>query len=123
MRFSKVTAIIPRESLERVECTLRELGVPAITVTRAKGYGEYKNFFTHDWKVGTARIEIFTTRGEAEPIALAIVDAAHTEFSGAAGIVAILPVERLYHIRTGALATEADICCCRDNARQDQDVP
>lgn len=123
MRFRKVTAVIPRESLERVERALREKGVPAITVTQAMGYGEHKNFFVNDWKVGTARIEVFTTRDEAEPIASAIMSAAHTELEGAAGIVAILPVQQLYHIRTCAPATEADVCCCRDDsASEGQDT-
>jgi len=123
MQFRKVTAVIPRESLEQVERALREIGVPAITVTQAKGYGEHKNFFAHDWKVGTARLEIFTTCDEAEPIALAIMNAAHSEIEGTAGIVAILPVQQLYHIRTRAPATEADVCCCRDaSTREGQDT-
>jgi nitrogen regulatory protein PII len=122
VKFRKITAFVPRESLERVELALREMGVPAITVTQAKGYGEYKNFFAHDWKVGTARIEIFTTSDEAEPIASTIMDAAHAEHDGAAGIVAILPVEQLYHIRTRAPASEADIRCGREDSSRPDEV-
>lgn len=114
MKFRKITAVVPRVSLEHVERALREMGVLAITVTQAKGYGEYKNFFTQDWKVGTARIEIFTTCDEAESIASAIMDAAHTGLEGA-GIVPILPVQQLYRIRTRTAATDADICCCTDD--------
>ncbi len=116
MKFRKVTAIIPRESLNRVENALRERGVPAITVTQAKGYGEYKDFFARDWKVGAARIEIFATCDEAERIASVIMDAAHTTAGGAAGIVAILPVEQIFHVGKRAPATDADICCCQDAA-------
>ena len=116
MKFRKVTAVIPRESLNSVERALRETGIPAITVTQAKGYGEYKNFFARDWKVGTARIEIFTTCDEAERIASVIMNAAHSVVAGAAGIVAILPVQQLFHVGKRAPATEADICSCQDSA-------
>lgn len=115
MEFRKVTAVIPREALRGVEKALRDFGVPAVTVTPAKGYGEYKNFFSPDWKVATARIEIFTTRAEAEAIAQAIMNGAHSEIEGS-GLVAILPVEQLYHIRTRSPATDDEICCRRERS-------
>lgn len=48
MDFRKVNAIIRSDALEKVEQRLHELGVPGISVTRVKGYGEYKNFYTND---------------------------------------------------------------------------
>lgn len=99
MELRDVVAIIPTLSLERVEKKLQEIGVRAITVIRAKGYGEHPNFFTPDWLKDQVKIEIFAERERAEVIAAAILDAAHPGSSGG-GIVAILPVDKVYSIRS-----------------------
>jgi len=107
----KVTAIIRVMVLEQVEERLKDLGVSGITVTRVKGYGEYANFFRSDWTVEHARIEIFVWRERAEEIARAIVEAAHTGVPGD-GLVAVLPVEAVYHVRTGEAVTRHDLGGC-----------
>jgi len=99
MNYRKVTAIIRRDVLEKVECILQAMGVQGISVTKVKGYGEYADFYSSDWMVSHARIEIFTDKAQAEPIAQAIMNSAHVGVEGD-GIVAILPVEKLYRIRT-----------------------
>lgn len=101
MQFRKVTAIIRRDVLEKVETQLQALGVPGISVTKVKGYGEYADFYSRDWLTSHMRIEIFTTEECAEPIANAIMGSAHSG-QGGDGIVAILPVEQLYRIRSHA---------------------
>ncbi|MDZ4142468.1 MAG: P-II family nitrogen regulator [Methylotenera sp.] len=98
MQFRKITAIIRSEALEKVEQRLQKLGVPGISVTRVKGYGEYANFYTHDWMATNARIEIFSTAKRAEEIARAIMEVANSGTPGD-GIVAVLPVEKIYNIR------------------------
>lgn len=98
--MKKITAIVRRDLLEQVENRLKSLGVPGITVTAVKGYGEYANFFSHDWLVPHAKIDIFATDTEAHKIAAAIVEAARTGAAGD-GIVAIGPTESVVHIRTG----------------------
>lgn len=98
MRWEKLTAIVRRDALERVERRLQELGVEGISVAAVKGYGEYANFFRHDWLVPHARIEIFTAPGRAREIAEAIMSVAHTGTPGD-GLVAILPVAEIYRIR------------------------
>ena len=99
MEFRKVTAIIRPGSLEKVEKALQALNVPGISVTKVKGYGEYANFYTPDWMLTHARVEVFIGQHRAEEVATAIMDAAHTGMEGD-GIVAVLPVESVYHIRT-----------------------
>ncbi len=99
MDYRKVTAIIRREVLEKVERKLQEIGVQGISVTKVKGYGEYTDFYSRDWMVSHARVEIFTSEAEAEAIAQAIMEAAHVGQEGD-GIIAVLPVEKLYRIRT-----------------------
>ena len=98
MELRDVVAIIPTISLESVEKRLQEIGVRGITVIRAKGYGEHPNFFAPDWLRDQVKIEIFAERDRAEVIAAAILDAAHPGSSGG-GVVAILPVEKVFSIR------------------------
>lgn len=98
MDFRKVTAIFRPGRLEAVEEKLRSMDVPGISVTKVKGYGEYANFYQPDWMCEYVRVEIFIGNNKAEKIAEAIVEVAHTGVDGD-GIVAVLPVESVYHIR------------------------
>jgi nitrogen regulatory protein P-II 1 len=99
VELRKVTAIIRSAMLETVETRLQDIGVHGLSVSHIKGYGEYANFFTHDWLVTHSRIEIFAEKERAEQIARMIVEAAHT--GGAEdGLVVILPVEKAFRIRT-----------------------
>lgn len=100
-RFAKLTAIIRASALERVEQRLQELGAPGLTVSRVKGYGEDPNFFTRDWLGDQVRLEIFVEQARAAALVEAIIETARTGAAGD-GIVAVLPVEALYHVRTGA---------------------
>lgn len=108
MRFRNVTAIIRSDALEKVEQRLHELGVPGISVTRVKGYGEYKNFYSRDWITTHARVEIFIPAPRADEIAQAIMDAAYSGVAGD-GIVVVLPVEKIYKIRNRAEVPPDDL--------------
>lgn len=99
MDFRKVTAIIRPDALEKVETALKSLSVPGVSVTKVKGYGEYMDFYTPDWMCSHVRVEVFIGRHRAEDVANAVMQAAHTGLEGD-GIVAVLPVEAVYHIRT-----------------------
>lgn len=96
--YCKVVAIIQSDVLDKVERRLQELGVPGISVTRVKGYGEYADFYSHDCMTTHARVEVFTAAERADPIAQGIMDAAHSGEKGG-GIVAVLPVSKIYRIR------------------------
>lgn len=100
MGWCKITAIVRRMVLETVEQQLQALGVPGITVSHVKGYGEYKDFYARDWSITHARIEIFTGRDDAERIVDTILAVAASGEPGD-GIIAILPVDAVYRIRTG----------------------
>lgn len=108
----EVTAIVRVEALETVERRLQDLRVPGITVTKVKGYGEYADFFAHDWMTEYARIEIFLKRERADEIAQAIMDAAHTGGPGD-GIIVVLPVESIYRIRNKEVATSDELGGCK----------
>jgi nitrogen regulatory protein P-II 1 len=95
----KIVAIIRNEALEKVEGRLVDMRVKGISVTRVKGYGEYANFLNPDWMVTHSRLEIFAEQARVDEIVAAVMEAAHSGMEGD-GIVAIIPVEKLYRIRT-----------------------
>ena len=107
MEIRMIVAMIRRDRLEEVEKALQAIGVERINVTKAKGYGEYQDFFARSWMVEEVRIEVYTRAEEVERIAKAIMDAAHTGLPGD-GVLAVMPVERFYLVRTRAEATPED---------------
>jgi nitrogen regulatory protein P-II 1 len=108
MKCKKIVAIFRTLELEKVERKVQELGVRGVSVTRVKGYGEYSNFFSRDWMVTHARLEVFVNTSRAEEIARAIMEAAHTGIPGD-GLIAIIPVEQIYRIRTKSEARPEEI--------------
>ena len=99
MTMRKVTAIFRQSMLDKVEQALQERGIHGFSITSVRGCGEYMNFYSKDLTISHARIEIFVEMDKAEDIANTIMKASHIGQPGD-GIVAILPVETLYHIRT-----------------------
>jgi nitrogen regulatory protein P-II 1 len=102
--FSLIIANIRSDKLNEVEKSLERLGVERINVCKAKGFGEYHNFFAPNWLTSEVRVEIFTKKHEVEAITTAIMEAAHTGVPGD-GVVAVLPIDKLYLIRTRSEAT------------------
>lgn len=107
MDIKEVVAFIRRDRLEEVERKLRVVGVERINVSKVKGYGEYHDFFTRDWMVEEVRVDIFTRAHAVDAIVAAIMDGAHTGLPGD-GVVAVMPVEKFYLIRTRAEATPSE---------------
>ncbi len=99
MNFKKVTAIFRSDSCKKVEQRLQEIGVHGFSITKVKGYGEYADHYSDDWLVTHARIEIFTEASMVEEITETIMEAAHVGLEGD-GIIAVIPVDMLYRIRT-----------------------
>lgn len=99
MSFVKIVAIIRPDVLEKVESSLKQANVPGVSMTPVEGYGEYANFFRHDLMAQHIKVEIFIGKAHATEIAEKIMNAAHTGIDGD-GIVAVIPVDSVYHIRT-----------------------
>jgi nitrogen regulatory protein P-II 1 len=99
MEIRRVTAIIRSNALEKVEKDLQALGVPGMSVSKVKGYGEYADFFSPNWMVTHVRVEVLIGQHRVDEIVRQIMDAAHTGMEGD-GIVAVSPVESVYSIRT-----------------------
>ena len=99
MELRKVVAIIRSRFLGDVEERLKKIGVKGLTVTRVKGYGEDKAILAQDWLGTHARIEIYIEKSKAEKIAKVVMEVAHTGGAGD-GIVCIIPVEKIFRVRT-----------------------
>ncbi|MEO7812791.1 MAG: P-II family nitrogen regulator [Usitatibacter sp.] len=104
MDIKLIIATFPRERLDDVERRLQAIGVERVDVSKVRGYGEYRNFYSRDWMVDEVRLDIFTRHDEVEAIVASIMDGAHTGEPGD-GIVAVLPVEKFFLIRTRSEAT------------------
>lgn len=98
MAYKKVTAIVQSEKLESVEQALEGIGVPGISVTHVKGYGDYANFYHSPPLVSHARIEVYIDSNQVESVVENILDSAHTGTDGD-GVIAVLPVDNFYRIR------------------------
>lgn len=108
MNYKNVIAIFRCDSCDKVERELQEIGVHGFSISKVKGYGEYANLYSNDWLVTHARIEIFTEESKAEKIVATIMDAAHIGMEGD-GVIAVMPVEKLYRIRTRSEVKPGDI--------------
>ncbi len=95
--FALIIANFRSDKLHDVEKRLEQLDVERINISRVRGFGEYHNYFAPNWLGYEVRVEIFTKREEVELIA-------HTGLPGD-GVVAVLPIDRLYLIRTRSEAT------------------
>ena len=98
MNFNKVTALFPPSELDRIEAELNALGVEGITVSRAHGFGLYRDFYARDTMVDSMRIEIFTPSEQADEVVETLVSAISKE-ANADGMIAVTPVSRLVHVR------------------------
>lgn len=104
MEIRLVIAIVRRDRLTQVEESLKRIGVERLDISNVKGYGEYRNLFSSDWTSEEVRIEIFTRQHKIDSITAAILEAAHTGMPGG-GIVAVVPVDKLFLVRTRSEAT------------------
>ena len=100
MKFKYVVAIVPPETVEALERELKRIGVGGMSLTKVKGFGEYKNFYTSDWLSDHMKIEVFAEESRLEGILRAMLQAGCSDAPGA-GIVAVMPVDTFLHLRTG----------------------
>ena len=109
MEFAKVTAIVRTEVAGRVELALEKAGVSGFTITKTAGVGEWEKTFSFYAGPSTHfQIEIFTEENRAEQIASVIMNAAHTGSVGD-GLVAVVPVHKVFRIRTKAVAESGEV--------------
>jgi nitrogen regulatory protein P-II 1 len=100
MNIKYVVAIVRSDSLKKLEAKLHSIRVGGVTVSKVKGYGEYRNLFSNDRLVEHTRVEIFAEESKVDLLVNALLGMSHSDIAGA-GIVAVMPVERFLHLRTG----------------------
>ena len=120
--MKKITAIIGSGMLEAVEGALQRVGIPGISVSAVKGYGEYANFFSHDWMVKHTKIEIFAHDEQADAIVQAIMVAARTGGAGD-GIVAVQPVDTVQRIRDAERLPSSSPQASKPSAAEQSESP
>lgn len=103
MSYKYVVAIVRPDSVAPLEKRLTQLGVGGITLSRVKGFGEYKNFFSDDWLTEHTKLEMFVEAAHVAAL-LAALRASTGDVPGA-GIAAVMPVEMFQHLRAGGDAT------------------
>ncbi len=98
MRYRKVTAMFPSNSLKQVEDELLAIGVPGMTISKTHGMGDYRNYFIDDSMIDCSRLEVFIEVERARVVADTIARTVHQGLASD-GIIAILPVEEFMHIK------------------------
>ena len=58
--YRMVVAVLPPEKVAHVQKALQDIHVGGLSVTRGKGYGEYRDYFAPGWLEEHARLEILT---------------------------------------------------------------
>lgn len=106
MELALIVAVIRTDKLGPTEKALNGIGVRGITVIKARGFRDqslHQDILGRALMDDQAKIEIYATREQSERIATTIMEAAHTGSQGD-GIVAILPVDRVFSVRTRSAA-------------------
>lgn len=100
MHYKYVIAIVRPDVVESLEAKLKSVGVTGLTLTKVKGFGEYKNFFTSDWLTDHTKVEIFVEERHVDALIQVLLQMSRSDIPGA-GVVAVMPVDRFLHLRTG----------------------
>jgi len=94
-------AVVRPDALNVLERRLCALHIHGMTVTSVRGFGVHPNLFASDWTTEHIKIEVFTAADNVDAITKEIISVAN-EQSGGDGIVAVIPVERFWRVRTAA---------------------
>ena len=99
--MKKIEAIVRKEKFEEVYSALEKSGIGGMTVAEAKGFGRHRNGLKDKMK-----IDIYVDEFQVEKVVDMIRRVAKTGTTGD-GKIAILPLENIYHIRTGEEGAKA----------------
>lgn len=100
MNFKFVVAIVRPEDMKPLREKLRIVGVEGITLTKVKGFGEYRNYFAEDLLSEHVKVEIFAEDSKVQVLLGALLELGENDIPGA-GIAAVIPVDKFLHLRTG----------------------
>jgi nitrogen regulatory protein PII len=108
-----VTAIIKPHKLVEVKAALQDAGVQGLTISEVKGFGR-QGGHTETYRgaeysidfVPKVKVEVLVAESDAEQVAQAIAEAAHTGKIGD-GKIWVTEVHHAVRIRTGELGVDA----------------
>jgi nitrogen regulatory protein P-II 1 len=106
MKLKYIMAIVAPEAVRPLEASLVRAGIAGITLTKVKGFGRYKNFFTEDWLSDHVKIEILTDDEKVPDILDILMEGAGSDLPGS-GIVAVMPVDTILPLRARGPAVAA----------------
>jgi len=78
MSTKKITAIVPQNTQASLVEELRKHGVPGVSISQLKGYGEYVNTFSLDSLESFIKVEIYADEAVVENIAKLVMGLVHT---------------------------------------------
>ena len=93
--MKKIEAIVRKEKFQEVFEVLEKSGIGGMTITEAKGFGHHRNGLKEKVK-----IEIYVDEFQVDKIVDMIRKVAKTGSTGD-GKIAVLPLHKIYRIRTG----------------------
>jgi nitrogen regulatory protein P-II 1 len=99
MNLKYVIAIVGPQCVAELEAQFARIGIEGITLTKVKGFGEYKNFFRDDWLSDHTKIEILTDESRVPALLEVLMKTAGSSLPGS-GVVAIVPVDSVMPLRT-----------------------
>ncbi len=99
MDLKCVVAVVRPDVLEVLERRLGAIHVHGMTVTRVRGFGAHPNVFADDWTTEHIKIEVFAEADNVDALVTTIMDIAHVGAVGD-GVVAVLPVEKFFRVRS-----------------------
>ena len=103
MELKCVVAIVRPEVVEVLERKLGAVHIHGVTITRVRGFGVHPNYFADDWTTEHVKIEIFAQEENVDALVTTIMDIAHIGTTGD-GVIAVLPVEKFFRVRSQAEA-------------------
>ncbi len=101
MGFHYVVAVVRPEVVAALEARLSSLGIGGVTLTKVRGFGEYKNFYSRDWLTEQLKVEVFVEAPMLDALLGALREIANADGPGA-GVVAMMSLDKFLHLRTGA---------------------
>ncbi|NQT07124.1 MAG: P-II family nitrogen regulator [Candidatus Omnitrophica bacterium] len=102
--MKKLECIIRPEKFDEVCAALRKTGVGGLTITKIQGFG--KSRAIGRGSVDKVKIEVYVDDFQAKSIIEIIMHAAYSGKTGD-GKIAIIPLEKIYRIRTGEKGARA----------------
>jgi len=83
------------------EARLSSLSAGGVTLTKVRGFGDYRYLYSRDWLSEHEKVEAFAEASTLDALLEALPEMAHADGPGS-GVVAVMPIDRILQLRTGS---------------------